>query len=69
MTIHKEKEIKYIARTVKSSKELEDKRVIEKFEIEREYWKRKNIDWGIVTEKDIPAEMADNIFGFISLIM
>ncbi len=24
--------------------------------------KGKNIDWGIVTEKDIPAEMADNIF-------
>ena len=52
---------KYIARTVKPSIFLEKPRVIEKFEIEREYWKRKEVDWGIVTEKEIPLGLASNI--------
>ena len=41
--------------------ELLDKRVIEKFEVERVYWERKQIDWGIVTELEISKEMARNI--------
>ena len=61
LTVRKGKEIKYIARTIKPSSELEDERIIEKFEIEREYWERKGSDWGVVTEKDIPLEMAHNI--------
>lgn len=61
LTVRKGKEIKYIARTIKPSSELEDERIIEKFEIEREYWERKGIDWGVVTEKDIPLKMAHNI--------
>nr|WP_241774566.1 MULTISPECIES: TnsA endonuclease C-terminal domain-containing protein [Lysinibacillus] len=31
------------------------------FEIEREYWHRKEIVWGIVTEEEIPKTMARNI--------
>lgn len=50
-----------VARTLKYKNDLMDKRVIEKFEIEREYWKRKGIDWGIVTELEVPKEMAMNI--------
>lgn len=50
-----------IARTVKPSKELNKKSVIEKFEIERKYWDNRNIDWGIVTEKDINETVASNI--------
>jgi len=51
----------YIARTVKPSKELEKMRVLDKFEIERRYYLEKNIDWAIVTERDIPIRMAKNI--------
>lgn len=51
----------YLARTVKSAIELENPRVIQKFEIEREYWERKGVDWGIVTEKDINKNVALNI--------
>ena len=36
-------EIKYLARTIKPSSELENERIIEKFEIEREYWERKGL--------------------------
>jgi hypothetical protein len=50
-----------IARTIKPSKELEKTRVIEKFEIERRYWAAKGIDWGIVTEKEIPKVLVENI--------
>ncbi|WP_232782719.1 TnsA endonuclease N-terminal domain-containing protein [Macrococcoides caseolyticum] len=35
--------------------------VIEKFEIERVYWERQQIDWGILTELENPKEMARNI--------
>lgn len=50
-----------IARTVKPARELESTRVIEKFEIERRYWIAKGIDWGIVTEHEIPRTLAANI--------
>lgn len=61
ITVVEDGKRKDIARTIKQSKELEKKRVIEKFEIEREYWKEKGIDWGIVTEKEIPKMLALNI--------
>ncbi|WP_407271810.1 TnsA endonuclease N-terminal domain-containing protein [Radiobacillus sp. PE A8.2] len=53
--------IEYVARTVKPNQLLNDERTIEKFEIEREYWERKGIDWGIVTEKEMPIEFIKNI--------
>lgn len=40
-----------VARTIKYAKDLDKPRTIELFEIEKEYWERKGIDWGIVTEK------------------
>jgi hypothetical protein len=50
------------ARTAKYVAELENNdRTIAKFEIERLYWKAKDIDWGIVTERDIPRTLAKNI--------
>lgn len=53
-------EIKTIARTIKQKRDL-TKRQIEKFEIEREYWKMKGVDWGIVTEDEINTVAAKNI--------
>ncbi|MGH0510461.1 TnsA endonuclease N-terminal domain-containing protein [Bacillus paranthracis] len=52
---------KHVARTVKPSKELENERIIEKFEIERSYWESRGIDWGIITEKEIPKDMVANV--------
>lgn len=51
----------YIARSVKSAIELEKKHVIENFELQRRYWKSQGINWGIVTQKDIPNVKAKNI--------
>ncbi|WP_203247660.1 TnsA endonuclease N-terminal domain-containing protein [Sporosarcina beigongshangi] len=61
VTVNQGDHIEYIARTVKPSESLEDKRVVEKFEIEREYWMSKGINWGIVTEKELPKNFSRNI--------
>ncbi|WHY86524.1 heteromeric transposase endonuclease subunit TnsA [Neobacillus novalis] len=52
---------KHVARTIKPSSELENERTIEKFEIERSYWENRGIDWGIITEKEIPKDMVENV--------
>lgn len=38
-----------IARTVKYAKNLNSKRTLEKFEIERIYWQNRGINWSIIT--------------------
>ena len=50
-----------IARTFKTTKDLAKKRAIEKLELERRYWQKHNIDWGIVTEHEICKIFASNI--------
>lgn len=49
------------ARTIKYKKDLLDIRVLEKFEIERQYFERHGIDWGIVTEDEIDNSVAEFI--------
>ncbi|WP_031517534.1 heteromeric transposase endonuclease subunit TnsA [Desulfofalx alkaliphila] len=50
-----------VARSVKSASELGRARTLDKFEAERRYWKSRNIDWGIVTNREIPNTLAKNI--------
>lgn len=66
LTVKDEKGIYSIARTVKPSSELDKRRVMEKYEVERLYWAEKNVDWGVVTEKEIPPELVQNIQRFHS---
>lgn len=49
-----------------SSKYLEDKRYIELLELQRRYWKSKDISFYIVTEKEIDLIVAKNIQWFHS---
>jgi hypothetical protein len=49
------------ARTVKYAKDLSNRRILEKLEIERRYWEVRAIDWGIVTEHEIPDTLAKNV--------
>lgn len=49
------------ARTVKYAKDLSSRRTLEKLEIERRYWEVRKIDWGIVTEHEIPQTLARNV--------
>jgi hypothetical protein len=52
---------KLIARTVKFENELNNPRVLEKFEIERRYWEEQGVDWGIVTEKELNHVLINNV--------
>lgn len=49
------------ARTIKYSKDLSNKRVIEKFEIERIFWANRGVDWKIVTERDMDSTFSFNV--------
>lgn len=48
-------------RTLKFAKELQSRRVLQKLEIERLYWQSREINWGIITEHEIPARLTKNI--------
>lgn len=50
-----------LARTVKPSEALSDARTIAKLEIERRYWTSRGVDWGIVTERDLPPILLRNL--------
>ena len=61
ITIKESDQCQDVARTIKYSKELDDDRIIEKLEIERAWWETQGIDWGIVTEVDLPPTLVKNI--------
>lgn len=61
ITLSQKEDIKEVARTIKSKDDLLDERIIEKFEIERVFWEKRDIDWGIVTEEEIDKTVAHNI--------
>lgn len=52
---------KFIARTVKNTSELKRKISWEKLEIERRYWNEKGIEWKVITEKQLPRQLAKNL--------
>lgn len=54
------------ARTVKMIPELDNPRVVQKFMIEREYWKERQVDWAIVTERQINRDKALNLKWLLS---
>jgi len=49
------------AYTAKYAKDLSRLRVMEKFEIERVYWSRRNITWSIITELDVDHTLVANV--------
>ncbi|MFD1173946.1 TnsA endonuclease C-terminal domain-containing protein [Oceanobacillus picturae] len=51
----------YEARVIKSSNDLAKKATISRLELLRRYFKKKQIGFGIVTEKDISKQLARNI--------
>ncbi len=50
-----------VVRSVKPAKALDNSRVCEKLEIERQYWKKQGIEWRLVTENEISRVKARNI--------
>jgi len=50
-----------MVRTTKYKKDLTNRRVIEKFAIEKTYWERHGLDWGIVTEEEVDRNYSQNV--------
>ncbi|MBB6715378.1 TnsA endonuclease N-terminal domain-containing protein [Clostridium gasigenes] len=61
ITIKNNNEHYNVARTIKAADELMNRRILEKFEIERMYWQKRDTDWGIVTDNEIDKVIAYNI--------
>lgn len=61
VTVNMNSKHQHLARTLKYKDDLMNERVLEKFEIERVYWERRDIDWGILTEIEVHKEKAHNI--------
>lgn len=61
VTTIRNEELINVARTIKSKEDLINKRTLEKFEIERRYWEKQEVNWGIVTENEIDKTLAQNI--------
>lgn len=55
-----------IVRTIKPKDMLMEERIIEKFEIEKIYFQKRNVDWGIVTDQEIDKEIANNLADLFS---
>lgn len=51
----------WIARAVKSTRDLEKNRVMDKLEIERVYFERRGIDWKIITETELNRDLVQNL--------
>lgn len=50
-----------LAIQVKVSSDLKDARTVEKLELERRYWKTKGIPWYLITEKQMPRTVMENL--------
>lgn len=59
--VHNESGSSQIAFSVKPSSKLEDKRTLEKLELERRYWERSGIPWRLVTEHELPVVRVANL--------
>lgn len=59
-------DVDYEARVIKTSTELKSKAVIDRMEIQRRFYDQKNIDFGVITEKEIPINLARNVGWYLS---
>lgn len=53
--------LRYVARAVKDSRQIDKDAAIDRLEIQRRYWASRGIDFGLITNRDIPKQKAKNI--------
>lgn len=54
-------QLRSVAYSVKSAADLEKSRTLDKLELERRYWARKEVPWFLVTDKDLPRSRIKNL--------
>lgn len=57
---HNSEQPKFVLQA-KYAEALSDPRTVEKLELERRYWVKKEVDWLLITEQDIPITVFQNI--------
>ncbi|TYS59360.1 heteromeric transposase endonuclease subunit TnsA [Sutcliffiella horikoshii] len=60
LTVKDNDDCRFIAHTIKPISKI-NKRVIEKFQIEKEYFKDLGIDWALITENEINYDLVKNV--------
>lgn len=50
-----------VAYAVKQAEALADERTLEKLEIERRYWERRGVRWGVLTDREVKTTYARNL--------
>ncbi|MDY8096332.1 TnsA endonuclease N-terminal domain-containing protein [Paenibacillus polymyxa] len=60
LTVKQEESIKFIAHSIKPSNKL-TKRVVEKLQIEKEFFKDQKIEWALITERQINYNLFRNV--------
>ncbi|MEK4992600.1 TnsA endonuclease N-terminal domain-containing protein [Listeria sp. FSL L8-0308] len=60
LTVKQEKSIKFIAHSIKPFNKL-TKRVVEKLQIEKEFFKDQKIEWALITERQINYNLFRNV--------
>ncbi len=53
-------DMRLLARSVKPHDSF-DRRVLDKLEIERRYWELQSVDWGLITQHELPENRINNI--------
>jgi len=61
------REIQY-ARAIKDAAELDKKATLERLEIQRRYWKARQVDFAVVTQHEIPYQRSRNIEWVLSAL-
>lgn len=61
LTVTKNVSSKTVARTVKYDKDLSNERTKEKLLIEKTFWQRRDVEWGIITENSINEDLYRNV--------
>jgi len=61
LTVKKGLEVHEEARSVVYANRLKSKTVIDRLEIQRQYWREKKSVWGLITENEIPDELVKNV--------
>ncbi|TBL68367.1 TnsA endonuclease C-terminal domain-containing protein [Paenibacillus thalictri] len=60
LTVQTEDDVRFVAHTIKPKSKL-NKRVLEKFEIEKVFFKDASIEWALITEHQINYELVKNV--------
>jgi hypothetical protein len=61
LAVKRDGKLMQVARTVKTTEELDKSSIAARLEIERRYYRAEGIDWSVVTERGIPKLLAENV--------